>query len=216
MAKAAVGVERAKRLPEWKGLRIDVKCELSAENAAAVDAFHADGSAFDRKVAALFGEREKLLAGAMDSTLRSLISDAARLNDTRRGLEDELTALRWRRFELLPRLLPEFSAEVTAAEAAYQKTIAEETARFENAGAGLDAMPAAHKHHEAAKRQLRQRVMQEVPCLAAFGRLNVARAQLEGATGQRHSVPSDRSCRIEWPGAPEGITGTVANWAGLA
>jgi hypothetical protein len=201
-------------MPQWKGLAIDVKCELTKENAAAVDCYHSNCCQFEADVATLFDQRETLLAGALDTTLRHLIAEGAALNESRRSLEDKLALLRWERVELLPELLPEFAAELKAAEAAHEKTIADEMARFEAAGAGLAAMPAAHKHSKGAERQLRHRVMQEVPCMAAFGRLQTARHQIAALEGQRHSVPSESSCLIIWPPA-DGIGAEIARLAGI-
>jgi hypothetical protein len=208
--------DQSKRLPKCNGLALDVHCQLADETAAAVDAYHADCCTFERKVSELFGKREKLLAGALDETLRNVIAGGAALNDARRKLEERLTGLRWQRFELLPKLLPEFEKELRASEAAHEKAIADQIADFEAAGVGLAAMPAGNKHSLAAGRQLRHRAMQEVPCLAAFGRLNFAKCQLQGLQAQRHTVPSFDVCQIAWPGAADGITAEIARLAGIA
>lgn len=202
--------------PTYNGLAVAVHFELSAEKAAAVAAYHANCCDFEASLAALFQKRETILAGALDATFRQVIGDGATLNQELRSLEDLLTHLRWNRVELLPELLPEFAAELAAAEAAYEKTVAEEMARFEAAGAGLAAMSCGHKHSKGAERQLRHRVMKEIPCLAAFGRLQTARAAMSAIAGQRHSVPSNKSCTLTWPSAADGITADIARLAGIA
>jgi hypothetical protein len=204
-----------KQLPTFPGLLIYVDCELDDKTQRAVDDYHADCLKFQRRATGLHESRGRLLNGALDEKLRVTLDAAQKLNDDRATLERELAGLRWRRFALLPRLVPSFRQASTDADAGHDAAMATERQIFADCGVTVDSMPAAGVFPEAAERQLVALLREELGPLAAKSVQLRASTALRVLLAQIGSPPTLDVCKITWQGAPAGILSDVARMAGL-
>lgn len=192
-------------VPKYSGLAIPVECELDQKTQSEHDGYLADCCEFEKRVEALHASRGRLLDGALDQPLRATLNAAGKLNEDRAALEVELCQLRWRKFSLLPRLVPGFKQALADAGAEHNRIVGEVRADFESMGITARAMQAGEHNPPAAERQLEHRIRQEQPVLSAKAAVNGAQVALRVLESQLGNVPRSDSCAISWQGAPAGI-----------
>jgi hypothetical protein len=182
--------------PTYSGLAI-ANAELAADDRDCdVQKFHAACLKFEHRINKFHADGRKWYDGRLDRTLRESLDQATRLERTKAALETDLTELRWERFSLLPRLLPDFEAADRESEEDQERAIVDETARLELVGAGLSSMRAWGVNPPAAAQQLRHLVLQSERIRAFVARCAEVRSALNGLRAQLGNPPNGESCVV--------------------
>jgi hypothetical protein len=181
--------------PTYPGLAIDVDCELQPDVARERDEVHRDGVEWQGQYAEVHDSYRALGDGANDATLGDIKGSGRKLAALLVALVSSLVALRWRRFGLLPRIIPDMQRHVHKLAAEYEQAVQD---AMDKAGQdALHGMPAGDS--EAGRFQLRRIVEQELPCLAAKGRLAQAQSQLDSLRAAAVTPPNSKYCVISRP-----------------
>jgi hypothetical protein len=104
--------------------------------------------------------------------------------------------LRWERFGLLPKLVPDAEAALADATAELEKVLAVKTDEYAASGV-LDAIPGGNT--ELGRQHLRRKLLSDnLDVLAKKGRLNVAEGALASLRARVQVPPLMRDCVIVW------------------
>jgi hypothetical protein len=183
-------------VPQTAGLAILWKFPLSPETAADVEAYHRDGIGWEQGDDELQASRVALVEGATDATLGDLIEHGREQEKIRRQLESVLVELRWRRFYLLPQLLPDAERAVADAKAGFEQVEAARMQEWIDRGA-LQGLPGGDT--DTGRHQLRYKLNQnDLDVIAAKGRLNSAEGELESLRAVMLNAPRASQCKVEW------------------
>jgi hypothetical protein len=197
------------------GLTLAVDFELDGDVQSELDAYHDDCRKLDARVHGSHGlhdDRARLLAAAATTTVGALQKAGPELVKRKASLEAEIADLRWRKFSLIPLLLPFAKQAAQEAERQYEQAIAAEIDSLAEVGITPETMDAGKLgNFEAANIQLRHRATN---CEAV---LVMQCAKNEAATAvivleAQFNCPTPAQCVIRW----EALTGFAAKIAELA
>jgi len=184
-------------LPQFAGLALPVCLgPLSKQNAKSVAEFHKSAIAFDKRLAELNGRYAALVEQSPDLTLTKIKEIGQELAAEKRVICEELVALRWRRFEILPKLVQNFEAAAKAAQENHERGFELAAKRFAAEGVTAESMPAGG-YNDAATIQYRHRLAQEVEVLKTIVPMRNAESGLRAVLAGAGSAP--RRFEVKWP-----------------
>jgi len=183
--------------PKFAGLALP-RClgPLSKPNAKAVAEYHKSAIAFDKRLAELNDRLGALMDQAPQLTLTKIAEIGEELRAEKIKIYEELVALRWRRFEILPGLVPDFEQAAQAAKQNHERGFELAAKRFAAEGVTAESMRAGG-YGGTAEIQFRNRLAQEVEVLKMIVPMRSAESGLRAVLAHAGSAP--RKFQVPWP-----------------
>lgn len=201
--------------PSYAGLSLPpLPDKLSSAAAKAVAEYHGDCQQFEQDIAALHDRRRALHEQSNDLTIAVIAETGSDLQAEKTKLTETLIDLRWRRVELLPKLVGDFTKALEVAQQNYDLAFATEAERYK--AAGVDGLTLVPGNKRAGTIQLRVKIDGELAVLAAKHKVKAAEATRDLIDTKTIAPPSWKSLRIPWPPITGQHTHEIDSIAGLA
>lgn len=190
--------------PRYHGVAIPA-CPgpLSKANVKAVSDYHQAGRKFDAELAELLDRHAAMMEQGPGMKLRDIRKLGDELVEERDRLLDVLIDLRWRRFAIIPKLVPDFEKAAAAYKLANEQGFILAADRFAKEGITARSMPSGGTNLRAAEVQFRRRLELEVEVLRTVIPMKDSKDALQSIQSEVMAIPRWSQTFIKWP-APSG------------